>query len=149
MQRRSGKRVSLQFEHHCVPLLGDLVVGSCDMRRPITSLLAAIGLAVLGMSLMAPVSGSKAVIRADGQVVRRDDGRPMMVADPYQGSRTNWPAYLILAAGAASFAWTLFLVGYGIVAVATGKTQPGASPNCGPAAPFDNPNITERPPSVS
>lgn len=99
------------------------------MRRPIISLLVAIALAVLGLSLMAPVSGSKAVVGLDGQVVRRADGRPMMVADPYQGLRTNWPAYLILAAGAASFAWTFVLVAYGIIAVATGKTQPDGAGN--------------------
>jgi hypothetical protein len=94
------------------------------MRRPIVSLLVAIVLTVLGSALMAPVSGSKAVLGTNGQVVRRADGRPMMVADPYQGLRTNWPAYIILGAGAASFAWTIFLVGYGIVVVVTRKTQP-------------------------
>jgi hypothetical protein len=113
------------------------------MRRPIISLLVAIGLVVLGLSLMAPVSGSKAVVGPDGEVVRRADGRPMMVADPYQGLRTNWPAYLFLATGAASFAWTLFLVAYGIVLVVRGKTQPCAAPNGGPATQLGNSGITE------
>lgn len=119
------------------------------MRRPIISLLAAIALAVLGLSLMAPISGSKAVIRPDGQMVRHADGRTMMVADPYQGLRTNWPAYLILAAGAASFVWTVFLLAYGIIAVATGKTQPNASPNGGPAEPLGSSGVSGGPPSVS
>lgn len=127
--------------------VGDLSVGSTEMRRPITSLLVAIGLAVLGLSLMAPVSGSKAVVGADGQVVRQADGRPMMVADSYQGVRTNWPAYLILAAGAVSFAWTLFLVGHGIVAVVTGKTQPDAAPNSRPPSQLPTSPETQTPDS--
>jgi hypothetical protein len=109
------------------------------MRRPIISLFVAVALLVLGGLLIAPVSGSTAVVGPDGQVVRRADGRPRMVADPFQGLRTNWPAYLCLLAGAVSFAWTLFLVAYGVVVVVRAKTQPYAAPNGGPAEPSGNP----------
>ena len=93
------------------------IVGSFDMQRPIISLLVAIGLAILGGALSAPVSGNKAALGPDGQFLHHPAGRPVTVRDPYQGLRVNWPAYLCFLGAAASLAWTLFLVGFGIFAL--------------------------------
>jgi hypothetical protein len=64
-----------------------------------------------------PVSGNKAALGPDGQILHHPDGRPVMVADPYQGLRVNWPAYSCFAGAGVSLAWTLFLVGHGMVAL--------------------------------
>jgi hypothetical protein len=92
-------------------------VGSTDMRRPIISLFVAIGLALLGVALMSPVSAHKALIGPNGQIVHRADGQPVMIPDHYRELRVNWPGYLCFAGASLSLAWTLFLVGFGIVAL--------------------------------
>jgi len=97
---------------------------------------------------MAPVSGVKPVIGPDGRIERRPDGRLKLVVDPYQGLRANWPAYLCLIGSAASFGWTLFLVGYGIVVVVRQKTQ-SAAPDGGPATGLAGSDATEGPPPLT
>jgi hypothetical protein len=66
---------------------------------------------------MAPVSAHKALIGPDGQIVHRADGQPVMVPDHYEELRVNWSSYLCFAGASLSLAWTLFLVGFGIVAL--------------------------------
>src|SRR6185369_11171672 len=99
--------------------------------------------------LMVPDSGVRAARGQDGQVLRNPNGRPVMVQDHYRDLRVNWPSYLCYVAAASSFAWTLFLVGYGIVAWLGRKPQPGAAPKGGLARPVGNTGETNRPPSVN
>lgn len=98
------------------------------MQRPIISLLAAIGLALLGAALMTPISAHKPLIGRDGQVVHGPNGRPVMVPDRYRELRANWPSYLSLAAASVSLAWTLFLVGFGIFAFIRQRSNKRAEP---------------------
>lgn len=85
------------------------------MQRPLISLLVAIGLAILGAMLIAPVSAHKTAIGPDGKTLYHPDGRPVMVADHYREFRVNWLGYLCFTGAAISLAWTVFLVGFGIV----------------------------------
>ena len=124
-------------------------VGTLEMQRPIISLFVAIGLALLGGCLMAPVSAHKALVGPDGRIVYHADGRPVMVEDHYREFCVNWPGYLCFLGSAVSMMWTLFLVGFGIVTVIRQRSQQDAPPNGGPAEPLGNSGAGGGPPSVS
>jgi hypothetical protein len=85
------------------------------MQRPIISLLLAIGLAILGSALMAPVSAHKTLVGPDGHIVHSADGRPVIVPDRYRELRVNWASYLCFIGATVSLIWTLFLVVFGVV----------------------------------
>ena len=80
------------------------------MRRPLISLLVAIGLFFLGSISLAPFTPSKKHIAADGTITQRAESERRLAE-----LRVNWFAYLSFAGGAASFAWTVYLVSAGIV----------------------------------
>jgi hypothetical protein len=82
------------------------------MKRPIISLLVAIGLFLLGSMSLAPFTPSKKQVAADGTITERTD-RQRRLAE----LRVNWFAYLCFVGGAASFAWTVYLVSAGIVCI--------------------------------
>jgi len=80
------------------------------MKRPIYSLLVAIGLLLLGSVSLAPYSPTRKQIAPDGTVTLRPESEVR-----FAELRVNWFAYLCFAAAAVSFAWTVYLVVAGVV----------------------------------
>jgi hypothetical protein len=80
------------------------------MKRPLHSLLVAIGLLFLGSLSLAPYTPSKKQIAPDGMIAQRTESdRPLAEL------RVNWFAYACFAGAAASFVWTVFLVSAGVI----------------------------------
>ena len=92
------------------------------MKRPLISLLVAIGLLLLGGLSLAPYTPTKKHIAADGTVTVRTEGERRMME-----LRVNWFAYLCFAAGAASFVWTVYLVSAGIVCIVRARHHDNAA----------------------
>jgi hypothetical protein len=82
------------------------------MRRPIYSLLVAIGLFFLGSISLAPYSPPRKQVAADGTVTVRTESERRLGE-----LRVNWFAYLCFAGAAVSFAWTVYAVIAGVVYV--------------------------------
>lgn len=82
------------------------------MKRPIKSLLLAIALFFLGSLSLAPFTPSKKQMAADGTFPQRTESERRFTM-----LRVNWFAYACFVGGAASFAWTLYLVSAGVVCI--------------------------------
>jgi hypothetical protein len=91
------------------------------MKRPIHSLLVAIGLLFLGSISLAPYTPSKKQIAPDGTVTIRTEGERR-----FSELRVNWFAYLCFAGSALSFAWTVYLVAAGVVCVVKARKHNNA-----------------------
>jgi len=83
------------------------------MKRPIYSLLVALGLMVLGSMSLAPFSPTRKQVGPHGTIVLKTESEKR-----FAELRVNWFAYLCFAGAAASFAWTVYLVVAGVVYVA-------------------------------
>ena len=92
------------------------------MKRPIISLLLAIGLLFLGSLSLAPFTPTKKQTAADGTVTARTESERRLAV-----WRVNWFAYLCFAGGVASFAWTLYLVSAGIVCIIRARHHDNAA----------------------
>jgi len=86
------------------------------MRRPLHSLLLAIGLLVLASMFLAPYTPPRKQISPDGTVILRTESERRLLE-----LRVNWFAYLCLAGAAASFVWTVYLVIAGVVHLVKAK----------------------------
>jgi len=82
------------------------------MKRPIYSLLVALGLVLLGSVSLAPYSPPKRQVAPDGTATVRTESERRLGE-----LRVNWFAYLCFAGAAASIAWTVYLVVAGVVYV--------------------------------
>jgi len=92
------------------------------MKRPIISLLVAIGLFILGSMSLAPFTPSKKQVAADRTITQRTESERRLAE-----LHVNWFAYLCFAGGAASFAWTVFLVSAGIVCIIRARHHDNAA----------------------
>ena len=92
------------------------------MKRPLISLLVAMGLLVLGSMSLAPFTPSKKQVAANGMItVRTESDRRLAEL------RVNWFAYACFIGGAVSFAWTVYLVSAGIVCIVRARRHDKAA----------------------
>jgi hypothetical protein len=77
------------------------------MRHPLKTLLAAIGLLLLGSMLLAPVSfpRKKMIINSAGERMLREKTDAEIQSDRIREFRIDWPAYACLIGAAVSFGW--------------------------------------------
>jgi hypothetical protein len=80
------------------------------MKRPLKSVLVALGLLLLGSVSLAPFTAAKKQIAADGTIYERTESERRLAE-----WRVNWFAYLCFAGAVASLGWTVYLVSAGIV----------------------------------
>ena len=92
------------------------------MRRPLTSLIVAIGLFFLGGLLLTPYTPTKWRVGADGTRTQQSESERRLAE-----LRVNWPAYLCFAGAAASFAWIVYLVSAGIISIVRAKRHDNAA----------------------
>jgi hypothetical protein len=92
------------------------------MKRPLISLLVALGLLFLGSISLAPYTPTKWHVAEDGTRTERSEGERRLAE-----LRVNWFAYLCFLSAAASLAWTVYLVSAGVVCIIRARRHDNAA----------------------